>query len=96
MSLTATLASDESAVGKPLEITAIVHQVGTMTSNGHVRNQIVLVDVAAKDSKFDLWCSGDAAPPAGTKNGDKVVAKGTLEKEFGKPGLKDCTIKKAP
>lgn len=91
-SLTVSLGADETLKGKPVEVTGIVKQTGTMTANGEVTQQTLLKDVDSKDEKIDMFCTGKTAPPDGIKNGDKVTAKGTIDKSFGKPELKDCTI----
>lgn len=93
-SLTVSLAADESLKGKTVEVTGVVKQTGTMTANGEVTQQTLLKDVDTKDEKIDMFCTGKEAPPEGTKNGDTVVAKGTVDKSFGKPELKDCVITK--
>ncbi|CAN5909397.1 hypothetical protein BH11MYX2_BH11MYX2_10140 [soil metagenome] len=91
-SLTVSFAADESLKGKPIELTGLLKQTGTMSSNGETMQQFLLKDVDSKDDKIDMFCMGKTPAPEGVKTGDKVTATGTLDKSFGKPELKDCTI----
>ncbi len=97
VSLTASLAADKSLAGKAMELTAVVSQVGTFTSNGKTSHSVRVKDLDAKDTKFDMPCElGETAPAPEIKNDLKVVVKGTLKESFGTPALEPCTIAVAP
>jgi hypothetical protein len=91
-SLHVSLGADESLKGKQVEVTGVLKQLGTMKANGEESQQFVLKDVDSKDDKIDMFCSGKTPPYEGAKAGDKVIAKGTVDKSFGKAELEDCSI----
>jgi len=90
----ATWGTDKSLKGKPFEITAKWLNSNTMTSNGETTYNGILTDEVGKD--FTLACDMGKTKPPELTQGDKVIAKGTVDEMFDKPELKDCTVTKAP
>lgn len=94
VNLYASYFADKSLKGKPLEITALYLNSNESSSGDQHFYSAELVDT--KDSmKFTLHCETKAAVGPFTQY-DKVVAKGTIDEDFGKPSLKDCSVTKAP
>ena len=96
LSLIATLTSDPSLKGKPIELSAQYLNSSSSTSGGKTTHNVMIVD--GKDmTELAIPCElGETAPPEGLVPYDKVNVKGTVGEAFGKPELEGCTIAKAP